>query len=153
MNFPLTGVLVCYDTWDELDKIHDRVTKLNMAGVKVLKAYNNNAGVPYPWTLAFIIRDDGLSMDQLDNDLCAVDLGANADGLYVGRERIEEFLKMMILGKYVPGVLKVRFGRCDLKALNELACMFCQFGHMLECHYPDDCIKAKCSHLERYDLS
>jgi len=30
--------------------------------------------------------------------------------------------------------------------------MFCQTGHMLECHYPMDCLEAKCSHLAKYDF-
>jgi len=30
-----------------------------------------------------------------------------------------------------------------------MACMFCQCGHMTECHYPHDCETAGCSHYLR----
>jgi len=33
---------------------------------------------------------------------------------------------------------------------NMLAAMFCTYGHMLECHYPQTCSEAECSHLARY---
>ncbi len=36
---------------------------------------------------------------------------------------------------------------------NPLAAFWCQFGHMLECHYPYTCARAACSHLESYDFS
>jgi hypothetical protein len=31
-----------------------------------------------------------------------------------------------------------------------LSAFFCQTGHMMECHYPMDCLTAKCSHLAKY---
>lgn len=36
---------------------------------------------------------------------------------------------------------------------NPMAAFFCQYGHMLECHYPYGCRTAACSHLRRYDFS
>ena len=40
---------------------------------------------------------------------------------------------------------------CHCKG-NPLAAMFCDRGHMLECHHPYNCTGAGCSHLGRYDL-
>lgn len=34
-----------------------------------------------------------------------------------------------------------------------VAAFFCSVGHMLECHYPYDCVTAGCSHLARYDFT
>ena len=28
-------------------------------------------------------------------------------------------------------------------------CMFCSYGHMLECHYPFTCDEAECSHYQQ----
>lgn len=36
---------------------------------------------------------------------------------------------------------------------NPLAMMFCQVGHMTECHYPYGCDMAACSHLVKYDYT
>lgn len=33
---------------------------------------------------------------------------------------------------------------------NMMAAFFCPTGHMLECHYPQTCAQAKCSHLAKY---
>ncbi len=40
--------------------------------------------------------------------------------------------------------------KCQCKG-NPMMQMLCSFGHMTECHYPDDCEEAQCSHLERYE--
>lgn len=52
---------------------------------------------------------------------------------------------------FEPGLIKINEGRCPIEAVNPIACWFCHFGHATECHYPDDCQTAECSHLERYD--
>jgi len=44
------------------------------------------------------------------------------------------------------GVVKTSTGQCPLGGVNAMACMFCQFGHMTECHYPASCEEANCSH-------
>ena len=36
---------------------------------------------------------------------------------------------------------------------NPIRAMFCQTGHMTECHYPLDCRLAGCGHLERYGFT
>jgi hypothetical protein len=40
---------------------------------------------------------------------------------------------------------------CQCKG-NPLRAFWCQFGHMLECHFPYTCTEAGCGHLERYDF-
>jgi len=50
------------------------------------------------------------------------------------------------------GIDLIRAGKCPRGALIVHACMFCEFGHMTECHYPKTCEGAQCSHLARYDL-
>ncbi len=46
------------------------------------------------------------------------------------------------------GIVKTSTGQCSLGATNPLACMFCQFGHMTDCHYPHTCEEANCSHYQ-----
>ncbi|MBU1067857.1 hypothetical protein KKE60_08725, partial [Patescibacteria group bacterium] len=29
-----------------------------------------------------------------------------------------------------------------------MACMFCQYGHLLECHHPYNCEEANCEHYQ-----
>lgn len=54
------------------------------------------------------------------------------------------------LGSYKPrfesGIQKIEEGRCPVKAVNPIACMFCPYGHMLECHWPMTCADAECGH-------
>jgi hypothetical protein len=52
---------------------------------------------------------------------------------------------------FKAGVDVIAAGNCPVGGLNEMACMFCQFGHMTECHYPMTCEEAQCSHLARYE--
>lgn len=44
------------------------------------------------------------------------------------------------------GVTKSMRGECPLGGANPMACMFCSYGHMTECHYPSTCEEARCSH-------
>jgi len=53
--------------------------------------------------------------------------------------------------EYPAGIALIRAGKCPKGGLTPMACMFCMCGHMLECHYPDDCETAQCSHLSRYE--
>ena len=46
------------------------------------------------------------------------------------------------------GVVKTSTGLCPLGSSSPMACMFCQFGHMTECHYPATCEEAHCSHYQ-----
>jgi len=51
--------------------------------------------------------------------------------------------------RFVPGVLKIERGECPLGPGTPMKCMFCPYGHMLECHYPMTCDEAMCSHYEQ----
>lgn len=46
------------------------------------------------------------------------------------------------------GMVKTLSGECPLGGLNPMACMFCSYGHMTECHYPETCEEANCSHYQ-----
>lgn len=47
------------------------------------------------------------------------------------------------------GSTKTMRGDCPMGAFNPMACMFCIFGHMTECHYPHTCEDAECSHYRQ----
>lgn len=44
------------------------------------------------------------------------------------------------------GVWRTQNGKCPRGDLTPMACMFCPYGHMLECHHPYTCEEAECSH-------
>lgn len=46
------------------------------------------------------------------------------------------------------GAVKTLNGQCPLGHASPMACMFCQFGHMTNCHYPLTCEQANCSHCQ-----
>ena len=46
------------------------------------------------------------------------------------------------------GVVKTSTGQCPLGQASPMACMFCRFGHMMDCHYPLACEEANCSHYK-----
>lgn len=149
MKLTLTGMLYCYMTRKEMEQVYDRLKELSIPDVFLDKAYNP-IGVPYPWTIALICHSFE-KFKELDDYLVdqKIDLG-DAD-IYVGEPRIKEFFGMWHLGKHDPGILRIKEGTCPLNATNPIACMFCQFGHMLECHYPENCEESQCSHLEQYE--
>lgn len=47
------------------------------------------------------------------------------------------------------GIGKIERGECELGGATPMACMFCSYGHMLECHYPYTCEEAECSHYQQ----
>lgn len=47
------------------------------------------------------------------------------------------------------GITKIANGECPTGALSPMACNFCPYGHMLECHYPQTCEEAECSHYQQ----
>lgn len=61
------------------------------------------------------------------------------------RKRIDELERLS--GK-PSGVGRMDRGECPLGGINAMACMFCPYGHMLECHYPLTCDEAECSHYK-----
>ena len=46
------------------------------------------------------------------------------------------------------GAIKTSSGQCPMGGTSPMACMFCQFGHMTDCHYPLTCEQANCSHCQ-----
>lgn len=46
------------------------------------------------------------------------------------------------------GATKTLTGTCPLGGDNPMACMFCPYGHMMQCHYPLTCEEAECSHYQ-----
>ena len=148
----ITGFLICYTGKDEMDKVHARLKDLGMKDVVISRAFNTNE-VPYPFTLALLVRDE-LKFRELDDFLTdsQIDLG-NENEIYAGRPRVQEFFRMIPLdGKIISGIVKLSTRTCprDPDNINPLSCTFCPTGHMLECHYPLDCQQAQCSHLWKY---
>lgn len=47
------------------------------------------------------------------------------------------------------GSTKVLRGECPIGGVTPMACMFCFYGHMTECHYPNTCEQANCNHYQR----
>jgi hypothetical protein len=62
------------------------------------------------------------------------------------RKRISDLEKN---SRFPTGIGRIDRGECPLGGLNPMECMFCSYGHMLECHYPYTCEEAQCSHWER----
>ena len=51
------------------------------------------------------------------------------------------------MSKYPSGIDLINRGLQPCNATSPMACMFCNEGHMLECHYGADCYEAQCDHL------
>ena len=49
----------------------------------------------------------------------------------------------------VSGIQRIELGECPRGVVAAFACTFCSFGHMLECHYPQTCDEAECSHYHQ----
>lgn len=54
--------------------------------------------------------------------------------------------------RFPTGVGKIDRGECPTGAIYPMACMFCPFGHMLECHHPYTCEEVECSHYKQAEL-
>lgn len=146
----MTGILFCYQTRDEMMEVYERLKGLNPPEVFIEKAYNQQ-DVPYRWTIAVICKDKK-KLGEVDKYLVENKIYTGEADIYNGEVRIRQFFEMMLLGKYEPGFIKVKEGYCPLNAKSPMACTFCQYGHLLECHAPMGCEEAKCSHLTKYDL-
>jgi hypothetical protein len=46
------------------------------------------------------------------------------------------------------GAYRTLNGECPVGGANPMACMFCAYGHMTNCHYPLTCEEAECSHYK-----
>ena len=51
--------------------------------------------------------------------------------------------------RFPTGVGRITRGECPVGAFTPMGCMFCEYGHMLECHHPMTCEEAECSHYEQ----
>ena len=71
-----------------------------------------------------------------DTEKVLVDAGIPAEE--AKRQATEQVFSM--------GVTKTLQGDCPRGGASPMACMFCQFGHMTDCHYPLTCEEADCSH-------
>jgi hypothetical protein len=61
------------------------------------------------------------------------------------RKNIEEAEKQL---GHATGNGQIERGECPIGAISPVSCMFCSFGHMLDCHYPYTCEEANCSHYQ-----
>ncbi len=48
--------------------------------------------------------------------------------------------------RFPTGVELIERGECPRHGPTPMSCMFCVYGHMLECHYPYTCDEVECSH-------
>jgi hypothetical protein len=69
--------------------------------------------------------------------------GATADPMQAMITEVKRVEEKLIANM---GITKIREGRCPQGATSPMACMFCGFGHLAECHYPKTCAEARCSH-------
>jgi hypothetical protein len=61
--------------------------------------------------------------------------------------RVRSLIELLIAEKARPrGVDLVAAGKCPRGAISPVACMFCQEGHLLDCHAGQTCEEARCSH-------
>jgi hypothetical protein len=49
--------------------------------------------------------------------------------------------------RFPTGIGRIDRDECPQLSYSPVACTFCLYGHMLECHYPKSCKQAQCSHL------
>jgi len=50
------------------------------------------------------------------------------------------------VSRYPAGIDLVIAKTCPVGANHPMACTFCAFGHMTECHHPLTCSQAECGH-------
>jgi len=60
---------------------------------------------------------------------------------------LEEF-KAFCKKNSPPGVKFYECPKFQGNPIDPISCMFCCFGHMTECHYPDNCLEAQCEHYK-----
>jgi hypothetical protein len=67
---------------------------------------------------------------------------------FLSPESREFFAKRDALAKYPSGIGKLDRGECPMGCDQPLACQMCHRGHLSECHYPQTCEVARCSHYD-----
>lgn len=61
--------------------------------------------------------------------------------------KVKSLVELLFQDKARPrGVDLVAAGKCPYGANSPVACMFCQEGHILDCHAGMTCEQARCSH-------
>ena len=61
--------------------------------------------------------------------------------------RFRSVIELLFREKARPrGVDLIAAGKCPYGAISPVACMFCQEGHILDCHAGKTCQEARCSH-------
>ena len=53
---------------------------------------------------------------------------------------------------HATGIGLIDRGECPRQATNPHFCTFCEYGHMLDCHYPKTCEEANCQHYQQATL-
>jgi hypothetical protein len=61
------------------------------------------------------------------------------------RKNIEEAEKQL---GHATGFGRIDRGECPMHAISPVTCVFCMYGHSLDCHYPKTCEEAECSHWQ-----
>lgn len=51
--------------------------------------------------------------------------------------------------RFPTGIGRIERGECPSGAVSPVACTFCTYGHMLECHHPFTCEEVECSHYQQ----
>ena len=83
------------------------------------------------------------------NDINVVEMKKElAEKLMASGVREDEAKQMASKEVESLGVVKISTGQCPMSGTSPMACMFCQYGHMTDCHYPATCEEANCSHYQ-----
>jgi hypothetical protein len=61
------------------------------------------------------------------------------------KKQIEECEKQL---GHATGIGAITRGQCPRGMASPAGCMFCPYGHMLDCHYPKTCKEANCGHYQ-----
>lgn len=69
----------------------------------------------------------------------------------MSQESRQQLKKLEENSRFPTGVGRIDRGECPLGSLTPMSCMFCEFGHMLECHHPYTCDEIECSHYDHED--
>lgn len=84
-------------------------------------------------------------MSDFNLDKAIKDTAETLEGAGVSAEEAREMATKMVNRM---GLTKIETGQCPLGAVSALACSFCMFGHLTDCHHPFDCEEANCSHYQ-----
>jgi hypothetical protein len=83
---------------------------------------------------------NGIDPEKMKQDLEAILIKEGVPEKEAKVQAAEEIKSM--------GVVKIATGQCPMGGVTSMSCMFCPYGHMTECHYPQTCDEAQCSHYE-----